>query len=88
MVSLLCFVSEFRKPVVMESGKLTLDCLSVLKVYRSHGLYLDFIAFLPFNIVMPYSEMDRRVEFRANNLVPFFIMVFFRVIRVLAVSRI
>lgn len=44
-ISFMVFVLEFRRPVVKESGELTLEFNLVMKNYIKNGMYLDIFAF-------------------------------------------
>ncbi len=52
--SLVCFLLQFRTPVVKETGELTLEFKLVLRNYIKNGMVLDILAFQPFNLIIPY----------------------------------
>jgi hypothetical protein len=52
--SLVCFLLQFRTPVVKESGELTLEFKLVYQNYMKNGMLFDILAFQPFNLIIPW----------------------------------
>lgn len=58
LVSFVHFLLEFRTPVLMENGKLTLEFKYVFRSYWRRGMIYTIFAFLPFNLILPWIETD------------------------------
>lgn len=88
VISLVCFLLAFRKPVSKESGELTLDFKDVFKHYRKNGFWLDLIAFLPFNLILPCYFTNRETDqYVLVNYIAFLATTPLRMLRIITVSR-
>lgn len=57
-ISFAAFVLQFKTPVVLESGEYSLQLSVVFQNYLKNGFWLDLLAFLPFNLVLPFYFDD------------------------------